>query len=70
MKYRLTFTMILDSEADAETIYRFLEDKRGIFRTIKKGKPEEERSSVRLERCYHDEEPPKPCEVIKEFTSD
>jgi len=70
MKYRLTFTIFLESEADAETIFRFLEEKRGIFKTIKKGEPEEERSSVRLEKCYHDEEPPKPCEVIKEFTSD
>jgi len=70
MKYRLTFTIFIDDESDAERIYRFLEDKRGIFKTVNKGKPEEERSSVRLERCYHDEEPPKPCEVIKEFTSD
>jgi len=70
MKYRLTFTIFLDGEEDAEKIFRFIEEKRGIFRTIKKGMPEEERSSVRLEKCYHDEEPPKPCEVIKEFTSD
>jgi len=70
MKYRLTVSIFMDSEADAETIFRFLEGKRGIFKTIKKGMPEEEPSSVMLERCYHDEEPPKPCEVMKEFKSD
>jgi len=70
MKYRLTITIFLDTEEDAERIFRFLEGQRGIFKSVRKGTPAEELSSVRLERCYHDEEPPKPCEVIKEFVSD
>jgi len=26
----------------------------------------EERGSILLEKCYHDEDPPRPCEVIEQ----
>jgi len=70
MKYRLTITLFIDDEERAEDIFRFLEGRKALFRSIKPGSPDELKSLVRLERCYHDEEPVKPCELLKEFTSD
>lgn len=32
---------------------------------INSGQPDEERGYITLEKCFHDEDPSKPCEVIK-----
>lgn len=34
---------------------------------INPGQPNEERGYITLEKCYHDEDPTKPCEVIENW---
>jgi len=65
MKYRIRLDLIFEKEEDAMEAFNFLKKRRNLFRTIKKGKPDEERSVLEIHKCYHDEEPPKPCEIIE-----
>jgi hypothetical protein len=71
MKWRITQTLILDEadEAEALRLFQNLKDKKGKFKTINKGKDNEEKSILQLERCYHDESPTKPCEIIERIES-
>jgi len=70
MKYRVTLSIIFDNYEDAKKIYDFLAGYGRLFKTIRKGEPVEERSLIMLERCYHDEEPTKPCEILEQYTSE
>ena len=70
MKYRIDTTLFLDSLNDAEMALKAIKGFEHLFRTINKGKETEERSSIRLHECYHDEDPVKPCKVISEWESD
>ena len=70
MKYRITISVFVDDEKTAQRIFNWLKENRGAFRSILRGQPNEERSFIRIERCYHDETPAKPCEVIAEYVSE
>lgn len=35
--------------------------------TLNPGMPSEERGFIIVEKCYHDEDPTKPCEIIKSY---
>lgn len=35
---------------------------------INPGQPNEEKGYITLEKCYHDEDPAKPCEIISTTT--
>lgn len=72
MKYRIVINIFLDPDKidDAKKIYQFIKQHRALFKTIRKGLANEERSFIRIEKCYHDEDPPRPCEVIEEIFSD
>ncbi len=72
MKYRITIDVFIDPD-DLETvknIRKALVALRHRFRTIRKGLPGVEYSRIVIHRCYHDEEPSKPCEVIYEWSSE
>ena len=66
MKYRVRCDLILDVEDEtvAKEIAKTLHKLRDFFRIIRLGELAEERSFIVLEKCYHDEEPSKPCEIV------
>jgi len=70
LKWRIRADIILDAEGEAMGIFASLKDKRGLFVTIRKGEPNEERSTASVEKCYHDEDPTKPCEIIETIESE
>jgi len=67
--YRLTANIILTEEDEAKGLYQYLEQVSHRFLVIKRGEPQEERSSLQLEHCYHDETPVRPCEVLQRWES-
>jgi hypothetical protein len=71
MKLRITQTLIFDEadEAEALKLFQNLKDKKEKLRTINKGRDNEEKSIIQLERCYHDESETKPCEIIERIES-
>jgi len=70
MKYRLDITLFLDDRIEAEKIRDALIVLKRLFRTINKGLDTEEKSFIRLHKCYHDEDPSKPCEDLFYWESD
>jgi len=70
LKYRVSASVYLDEEGEAIRIFEGLKRARDLFLTIRRGEPNEQRSFVALERCYHDEEPPRPCEVVERTESE
>jgi len=70
MKYRIGLSIILDKYEDAKKIYTFLAGYGHLMRTIRKGELAEERSLIKLEKHYHDEDPTKPCVVLESMESE
>jgi len=70
LKFRIRADIILNDEGEAMGIFASLKGKKELFVTIRKGEPSEERSRVSIEKCYHDEEPSKPCEIIETVESE
>jgi len=70
LRFRVRADIIFDDEGEAMKIFTGLKGKRGKFITINKGKPNEERSRVSIEKCHHDQEYLKPCEIIEVFESE
>jgi len=68
--YRVSLTLFFDEEEQARGAFDALARRKALFRTINPGKPNEEKSTLRLEKCYHDEPPPRSCEVVEEITSE
>ena len=65
MKWRIQLDLIFDDEEEAKKTFEFLKKRKNLFRTINRGKPNEERSRLSLHKCYHDEDPSKPCEFVE-----
>lgn len=70
MKYRVTISVITEREETARKIYELAKALRVFMVTIRRGEPAEERSTIMLERHFHDEDPTRPCEVIEQMTSE
>jgi len=70
MKYRLDITLFIDERKDVEEIRNALLKLKHLFKTINKGSRNEEKSIIRLHKCYHDEDPSRPCEEISRWESD
>jgi hypothetical protein len=70
MKYRVAISFIVDDETTAQQVFTVAKALRKSMITIRKGEPAEERSSIALEKHFHDEDPTKPCEVIEQYQSD
>lgn len=49
---------------EASKAIKFLLDKAVV---INQGKDNEERGFIQLEKCYHDENPTKPCSLLKRW---
>ena len=69
IKYKVSLNIILDNYEDAKKIYDFLAQHKKLFKTIRKGEPNEERSVITLEKHYHDEDPSRPCEILEKLES-
>jgi len=70
LKWRVRADIIFDDEGEAMGIFASLKGERDRFVTIRKGEPNEERSRASIEKCYHDEDPLKPCEIIETVESE
>jgi len=66
MFYRLTVDLAFSSQHPVDEIAQQLLPRLPHAVTINAGLPNEERGSIILQKCYHDEDPSKPCEVIVE----
>jgi len=69
MLYRVRLNAFIEERRVAEEIYKILEEYFEHFRTVSRGEPSEERSFLTLERCFHDEVPPRPCEELESKAS-
>jgi len=69
MKWRIQLDLIFDNEEEAKKAFDFLKKRKNLFRTINKGKFNEERSRLSIHKCYHDEDSPRPCEYIEVIES-
>lgn len=60
MKYRIMLSLAFDDEDDAMDVWDKVKD------AWEKGSHLED-DNANIHRCYHDEEPTKPCEIIEEL---
>jgi len=70
LKLRIRADITLDDQRQAARIFNFLKGFIHLYETINPRKPDEKRSQLIFEKCYHDEEPEKPCELIEEWMSE
>jgi len=68
MKYRVRADLIFDDEARATGLAQAVKNLMKHATIIRPGEVNEERSNFTFERCYHDESPPRPCEIIESET--
>lgn len=63
---RIQATLIVDEadQATIDAIRTFVENRRAKFRSIARRTDELEPSVLTVHRCYHDEDPPRPCEEL------
>ncbi len=57
MKYRVTIDLAFDLEADARAVFTAAKNKKAKVQPLTVDEP----ARITLHRCYHDEDPPKPC---------
>ena len=68
MFYRVTADMTFTIPDEAEDFYHDCQVALPKSQVINPGQDNEERSHISIHLCYHDEDPPKPCELIGEET--
>ncbi len=68
MKYRVIANLFFDTEADAKKVFDEMTLLEGKINNINEEKVNPEISSFNYHKCYHDEEPSKPCEIIRKTT--
>lgn len=66
MFWRIRIDLAFEKEASINAIKNTALDHFAKAFTINPGTPEEERGTIVLEKCYHNEHPPKPCQLIEE----
>jgi len=69
MFYRVTADILFQIPDEGTDFFHDCEIALGKGVTINPGQPNEEKSRILWQRCYHDDDPTKPCEVIEEHTS-
>lgn len=71
MKIRVRMDLIfnVENEDKANLIWDYVNQKRSVFQKIVNGEMVE-KSMILIERCYHDEDPFKPCEIIKKWETE
>ena len=65
MFYRVIATLAFTIEDEATDFYHDCEIALPKASTINPNQPNIERGTIRMQKCYHDETPTKPCEVLK-----
>lgn len=70
MKWRIQADLMLDDEEEAMEIFEFLKARKNLFKTIRRGEINEERSRLTIHKCYNDEENGKPCEYLEVIESE
>lgn len=65
MIYRIRIDLAFTTKDPCDDILDKARDHLAQAIVINPDQPNEERGYITLERCYHDEAPSKPCEVIE-----
>jgi len=65
MKHRVTINMAFDKESDAKSFMTTAKNMIAKAVSINEDADNSEISSIEYHKCYHDETPTKPCEVIE-----
>lgn len=65
MKYRVRTDLSFDKESDARDFMEDSKIKANKAVSVNEGNINEEISYCDIEKCYHDENPTKPCEKIE-----
>lgn len=68
MFYRVTADILFQSSDEARDFYRDckLAIAKGV--SIHVDQPNQERSTILHQQCFHDEDPPRPCIIINQET--
>lgn len=66
MFYRVRADLLFTEPDEARDFYHDCEGALPKSETIHPGLPTEEIGHIILEKCFHDEEPSQPCEVLNE----
>lgn len=66
MLYRIMLDLAFTKEASCTAVKKTALDHLKNAVTINPSEPNEEKGFIVIQNCYHDEKPPKPCEVIEE----
>lgn len=69
MVYRVHVDLAFKSRMDAEALWLVLIPFRAFAVDIAGGYFPEKRM-VQMEECYHDEDPPSPCKILKTFSNE
>lgn len=64
MFFKLTATILVDDESQLDDIKDKILDMLSDTIAINIGMPNEERSRIAIERCFHDTNPSLPCTII------
>jgi len=66
MLYRIRIDLCFNAEETSQAIFdRAKQVLTKAVRIARQGEPTGESGFIEIHKCYHDEDPPKPCEVIK-----
>lgn len=65
MKYRISLDLAFDKEASAQAVLKTAKDHLKNAVTINPGLPTEEKGTIILHDCFHDEDPVKDCVIIE-----
>ena len=64
MLYRIRLDLAFDDEDPVRDIIDKAQDNLADAVTINPGQDNEEKGFIIIEHCFHDENPPQPCQVI------
>lgn len=66
MFYKVSAILAFDIEDEATDFYYDCQVALPKAKTINPGQPDEVLGVIILEKCYHDEHPAQPCEIIEQ----
>ena len=65
MLYRVRVDMCFEAEADAQALYQKVKESQPKAISLARETNIEGSEFIEIHKCYHDESPARPCEVIK-----
>jgi len=69
MNYRITLDLAFSKQASAQAVLKTAKDHLKNAATINPEEQYEEIGYIQLVKCYHDEDPVAPCEIIETITT-